>query len=90
VEHRPLHILDAKYGGLSSEDDIALANINKRKAEIEKKRDAEVKKRKLGKLTELANYRVTTTCNGKENAKPKKNSKKARRMNGGRKRDICP
>ncbi len=32
-EHRPLYEFDANYGGMPSEDEIALANINKRKAE---------------------------------------------------------
>ena len=41
-DHRPLHILDASYGGLPSEDEIALANINKREAEAGEKRKAEL------------------------------------------------
>ena len=39
--HRPLHV---NYGGLPSEDEIALANINKRKSETEEKREAQRKK----------------------------------------------
>ena len=74
-KHRPLHVLDANYGGLPSEDEIALANINKRKSEAEEKRKTAEKNRKPDNLKKLSVDRVTTTANDKENAKPSKKKK---------------
>ena len=61
--------------GLPSEDEIALANINKRKPEAEEKRKTAEKNRKADKLKKLSVDRVTTTANDKENAKPSKKKK---------------
>ncbi len=74
-EHRPLHELDANYGGLPSEDEIALANINKRESDTEEKRKTAEKKRKADNLKKLSVDRVTTTTNDKKNAKPRKKGK---------------
>ena len=74
-EHLPLHDLDANYGGLPSEVEIALANMNKRKIEAEEKRKAGGKMRKSDKSKESAINRTFTIASGKENTNPRKNSK---------------
>ena len=71
-EYLPLHDLDANYGGLPSEVEIALANINKRKTEAEEKRKAAGQMRKSDKSKESAINRTATTASGKENTKQKK------------------
>ena len=70
-EHLPLHDLDASYGGLPFEVEIAMANINKRKIEAEEKRKAGGKKRKSDKPKESAINRTATIASGKENTTQK-------------------
>jgi len=74
-EHLPLHDLDANYGGLSSEVEIAMANIVLHRQAQNRgrgKAQGQEKKCKTEKHRESVINRVAATSSGnyKENAKP--------------------